>query len=39
VLAGSPGTDSLRAWRTRMIGLYGGLGDRFALYPSEQETA
>jgi glutathione S-transferase len=28
---------SLRDWRTRMIGLYGGLGDRFALYPKREE--
>ena len=28
---------SLRDWRGRMIGLYGGLGDRFALYPTREE--
>jgi glutathione S-transferase len=24
---------AVRAWRGRMVGLYGGLGDRFGLYP------
>lgn len=27
------------AWRDRMVALYGGLGDRFALYPEAEETA
>jgi glutathione S-transferase len=39
VLAGAQNAGGLRAWRAGMVGLYGGLGDRFALYPSEQETA
>jgi glutathione S-transferase len=28
------GAAALRAWRARMIGLYAGLGDRFAGYPA-----
>lgn len=28
---------ALHDWRTRMIGLFGGLGDRFALYPTQEE--
>jgi len=49
VLAAPATTPSLRDWRTRMIALYGGLGDRFEGYPqhrtgpdgraTEQETA
>jgi glutathione S-transferase len=30
---------ALRAWRSRMTGLFGGLGDRFALYPTQEELA
>jgi len=26
--------DAIRAWRAQMIALFGGLGDRFALYPA-----
>jgi len=33
VLANATKTQTLRAWRTRMVALYGGLGDRFAGYP------
>jgi hypothetical protein len=29
------GVDALRDWRQRMVGLYEGLGDRFAAYPTE----
>ena len=36
VLAGwRPGMDATRAWRARMVALHGGLGDRFAGYPTE----
>jgi hypothetical protein len=36
VLANTAGMDAVRAWRERMVALYGGLGDRFALFPSER---
>jgi glutathione S-transferase len=36
VLAGQPDVAALRAWRARMVAAYGGLGDRFALYPPQQ---
>ncbi len=36
VLAAGTGMDAVRAWRARMVRAYGGLGDRFALYPSER---
>ncbi|HET7882939.1 MAG TPA: glutathione S-transferase N-terminal domain-containing protein [Acetobacteraceae bacterium] len=35
VLADAAKTPALRDWRTRMIALYDGLGDRFAGYPEE----
>jgi glutathione S-transferase len=35
VLAGAAKLEALRDWRARMIGLYGGLGDRFELHPTE----
>ena len=35
VLADEAKTPALHDWRTRMIGLYDGLGDRFAGYPEE----
>jgi glutathione S-transferase len=28
--------DATRDWRARMVALYGGLGDRFARYPTER---
>jgi glutathione S-transferase len=34
VLANTTSMDAVRAWRARMVALYGGLGDRFPLYPS-----
>jgi glutathione S-transferase len=37
ILAKVDGLDAVRAWRTRMIGLFGGMGDRFALYPAGDE--
>jgi glutathione S-transferase len=30
------GTTAMRAWRARMVALFGGLGDRFALYPANR---
>jgi glutathione S-transferase len=36
VLAGTVKMDATRDWRARMVALYGGLGDRFALYPTER---
>jgi glutathione S-transferase len=36
VLAETDKLNAIRDWRTRMIGLYGGLGDRFALYPENR---
>ena len=36
LLANAAGVDALRAWRSRMVALYGGLGDRFPLYPSQR---
>ena len=35
VLHLAPDMESTRAWRSRMVALYGGLGDRFAGYPKE----
>jgi glutathione S-transferase len=35
VLRGATNLDTMRAWRTRMVALYDGLGDRFAGYPTE----
>ena len=35
VLHLAPGMESTRAWRSRMVALHGGLGDRFAGYPME----
>ena len=35
VLADTTNMDATRAWRARMVALHGGLGDRFALYPTE----
>lgn len=34
VLANVGSMDAVRVWRARMVALYGGLGDRFPLYPS-----
>ncbi len=36
VLAQMPALGAVRAWRARMIALHGGLGDRFALYPTNR---
>jgi glutathione S-transferase len=36
VLAQTDRLNAIRDWRTRMIKLYGGLGDRFALYPENR---
>lgn len=36
VLAHTVGLDAVRAWRSRMVALHGGLGDRFPLYPAER---
>lgn len=33
VLPASANMDAMRDWRARMVALYGGLGDRFDLYP------
>ncbi|HEY1932955.1 MAG TPA: glutathione S-transferase N-terminal domain-containing protein [Acetobacteraceae bacterium] len=38
VLANTASMDAVRAWRERMVALYGGLGDRFALYPAERSA-
>jgi glutathione S-transferase len=38
VLADATKTQSLRAWRARMVALYGGLGDRFPLYPDHRQV-
>jgi len=35
-MAGTINTTAMRAWRARMVALYGGLGDRFAGYPSDR---
>ena len=35
VLADTTKMDATRAWRARMVALHGGLGDRFARYPTE----
>jgi glutathione S-transferase len=35
VLHGAANIEATRAWRTRMVALYGNLGDRFAGYPTE----
>ncbi len=35
VLADTTNVDATRAWRARMVALHGGLGDRFAGYPTE----
>ena len=35
VLAGATQLDAVRNWRGRMVGLYGGLGDRYGHYPKE----
>jgi glutathione S-transferase len=35
VLQLAPGMESTQAWRSRMVALHGGLGDRFAGYPTE----
>jgi glutathione S-transferase len=37
VLALLDGVNAIIAWRDRMIGLFGGLGNRFALYPTGDE--
>jgi glutathione S-transferase len=29
------GLDAVRDWRARMVGMYGGLGDRYGQYPKE----
>jgi glutathione S-transferase len=36
VLADATKMKALRAWRMRMVALYGGLGDRFPCYPMER---
>ena len=33
---GTTKTSAMGAWRARMVGLYGGLGDRFAGYPKNR---
>jgi glutathione S-transferase len=33
ILAAAPKLAAIAAWRTRMVGLHGNLGDRFAGYP------
>jgi glutathione S-transferase len=33
---GAAKLDAMRAWRARMVALHGGLGDRFAGYPTER---
>ena len=38
ILAGTT-MDATRAWRARMVALYGGLGDRFPGYPTQQVNA
>jgi len=38
VLALLDGVGAIIAWRDRMIGLFGGLGNRFALYPTGDEV-
>jgi glutathione S-transferase len=38
VLVQTAKLDALRDWRARMIALHGGLGDRFALYPTDHDT-
>ena len=37
ILALLDGLDCVKAWRSRMIGLFGGIADRFALYPTGNE--
>ena len=37
LLALLTGVDAIRDWRGRMVGLFDGMGDRFALYPSGDE--
>ena len=36
VLPDTAKTAAMRAWRARMVALYGGLGDRFALHPADR---
>jgi hypothetical protein len=36
VLADVTKTQATRAWRARMVALYGGLGDRFPGYPANR---
>jgi len=36
VLAETAKLDALRAWRGRMVALYGSLGDRFESYPKDR---
>lgn len=36
VLSDTGQTAAMRDWRTRMVALYGGLGDRFPLYPTDR---
>jgi glutathione S-transferase len=37
VLALLDGVEAIAAWRSRMVGLHDGMGDRFALYPTGDE--
>ena len=36
VLSDTSKTAAMRDWRTRMVALHGGLGDRFARYPADR---
>jgi glutathione S-transferase len=36
VLSDAAKTQALSAWRARIVALYGGLGDRFGVYPNHR---
>jgi hypothetical protein len=33
----APGMNATRAWRSRMVALHDGLGDRFPAYPTDPD--